>query len=115
MDPTIAKIKQIFYDNNDLYNNFATSNKYVVTCYVSACFNFGEDSGLHHCKEPQDQNHIAQNKPKFQEERYCQSSDVEMEEDILVVAEIITIVGTTNGTSLEWQMPPALLAVEFIA
>ncbi len=68
-EPTIAKIKRILCDANDLYNNFATSNKWVVNCRVTACFNCGGDHGLNPCNEPCDQNCIAQNKAKFEEER----------------------------------------------
>ncbi len=31
-EPTISKIKRILCDASDLYNNFATSNKWVVNC-----------------------------------------------------------------------------------
>ncbi len=53
-EPTIAKIKQILFDANVLYNNFATSNKWVINCPVCACFNCGRDHGLNQCKEPHD-------------------------------------------------------------
>ncbi len=36
-------------------------------------------------------------------------------EDILIVAKIIKILGTMHGTRFEWQTPPALPMVEFIA
>ncbi len=36
-------------------------------------------------------------------------------EDILVVAELFKVLGTMTRTSLEWEMPPSLLVVEFIA
>ncbi len=36
---TIAKMKQILCDTNDLCNNFENSNKWVIICPVSACFN----------------------------------------------------------------------------
>ncbi len=35
--------------------------------------------------------------------------------DVLVVAKTIKVVGTMNGTSLEWQISSVLLMVEFIA
>ncbi len=71
----LAIIKQNLCDANDLNNNFATSNKWVINCHVSACFNCGGDHGLNHCMEPHDQTWIVQNKAKFQEERNCWSSD----------------------------------------
>ncbi len=37
---------------------------------------------------------------------------VVLEEDILMVAKIIKVVGIMNSTSLEWQTLPALLMVE---
>ncbi len=53
-DPTIAKIKHILCNTNDLYNNFATSNKWFINCHVSVCFNCAGVHGLNHCKEPFD-------------------------------------------------------------
>ncbi len=38
----------ILWDANDLDNNFATSNKLVVNCQITACFNYGGDHGLNH-------------------------------------------------------------------
>ncbi len=72
---TIANIKHILCDANDLYSNFTTSNKWVAHNHVSACFNCGGDCGCNHCKEHCDQICIVQNKAKFQEEKNCQWSD----------------------------------------
>ncbi len=58
-EPTIAKINHILHDTNNLYNNFATSNKWVVNHRVTACFNCSGDHGLNRCNEPCDQNHFT--------------------------------------------------------
>ncbi len=55
-EPTIYKIKWILCDANDLYNKFATSNKWVVNGSVTACFNISGDLGLENWNKPHDQN-----------------------------------------------------------
>ncbi len=58
-EPTNAKSKYILQDANDLYINFATSNKWVLIL---------DNHGLNHCKDPCDKDCIAQNNAKFEEE-----------------------------------------------
>ncbi len=74
-EPIISKIKHILCDANDYFNNFGTSNKWVLHCLVTVCFNCVEDHGLIYFKDPCDQSCITQNKTKFQEERNHYSAD----------------------------------------
>ncbi len=86
----------------------------LLTIKVNACFNCGGDHGFNYCKEPCDQNLNAQNKAKFEEERYLLQVEVTLVEDVLVAVSIIRAKAITNEISLELPILPVKIGLSVL-
>jgi hypothetical protein len=67
----IERVKQILQEANDLYDSLSTSNQWVgyKSGRVSSCWNCGGPHGVGKCTKPKDEQRIADNRRKFNEEK----------------------------------------------
>ncbi len=98
---TIAKIKHIHCNANDLFYNFSTSKKWVVNGQVDECFNCGGDHATIIVMSIVIRIILHRTRLSLKKKGTMLQVVVAIVEDVLVVVGIIRAKAIMKGTSLE--------------